>query len=62
MAGEASQSQGPGHKYQVELEVADAATKAKIHECIEKRGKITISSELKGFALGRDGGFEQRID
>jgi len=51
-----------GHKYHVEVNIADEATKAKIHECIEKRGKLTITSELKGFALGSDGGFEQRID
>jgi hypothetical protein len=61
MAGEAK-SGDAGHRYQVELNVADEATKAKIHECIEKRGKITISTELKGFALGGNGGFDQRID
>jgi hypothetical protein len=61
MGDEASRGQGGGHRYHVEINVVDEETKAKIHECIEKRGKLTITSEVKGFALGSDGGY-QSID
>ena len=47
-----------------EIEVLNDDMKKRIVQCIERRGKITVSMVLKGAkALGNgDGGFEQKVD
>jgi hypothetical protein len=53
----------PASKQTLEFKVLDAATKAKVIQCLEKRGKITVSLKKTGGVGGLPGTrFAQEVD
>ena len=48
-------------KHMFEMDVLHPEAKRRVLECIEKRGKITITSQIRG-AFGQNAGFGQQID
>jgi ribosomal protein L23 len=50
-------------KVVLEFNVLDDATKKKVAQCIERRGKVTVTMMQKGNIKGlKGGGFQQLID
>jgi hypothetical protein len=57
----ADQGSEQTQRHVVELHVLGEEMKAKVLSCIEKRGKITITTDLKG-RFNPTAGFEQQVD
>lgn len=49
------------HRHVFEFDVLDEEMKRRVLECIEKRGKISITTEVKG-AFSPNAGFAQQVD